>query len=270
MILEQGTWKKWEVVACRTENIELIVGISHGPRILSLRLNEGENLLYEDTTNFMVGDWHMYGGHRFTIAPEIPESYFPDNEPCQVVIQGMELSITAPIRPSGLELSLKIAQGRDTEGFDITHSITNKGTREWTGALWGITCVPRSATVMASCSSGEMNFWPGTDPSNWCQSDRQITVKQGGYRGKAGWHHIPISLSASQPAGGLCIRNNEHSREEDCVDNGSNTEIFICPEYIELETLSKKHLLVPGQSAEFIQNWKVYNPYSSLDCINKS
>lgn len=260
MTVEQAIWEKWKVVICRAGDIELILGTSRGPRILSLRINGRENLLYEDTTNFRVGDWCMYGGHRFTIAPETPDSYFPDNQSCQVSIQGMELTITSPIRPIGLELSLKIVQGKDMEGFDIMHILTNKGDREWAGALWGITCVPRTTQVMASCYAGNINFWPGTDPSNWSHSNRQITVKPGGYTGKAGWHQVPISICASQAQGALCIQNTEESRAEECVDDGSNTEIFICPEYIELETLSKRHVLTTGQSAQFLQSWKVCAP----------
>jgi len=64
------TWKNRETVKIISGDAELIVGISAGPRILSLHFAGGENLLFQDTTNFKVGDWCLYGGHRFTIAPE--------------------------------------------------------------------------------------------------------------------------------------------------------------------------------------------------------
>lgn len=73
------TWKNRETVKIISGDTELIVGISTGPRILSLQFAEGENLLFQNTANFKVGDWCIYGGHRSTLAPENAECYYPDN-----------------------------------------------------------------------------------------------------------------------------------------------------------------------------------------------
>jgi len=74
-------WKDWDAVRCVARECEMVVGVSAGQRILSLRRGAGPDLLYQDTTDFRVGDWRLYGGHRFTVAPEGEGTYAPDNAP---------------------------------------------------------------------------------------------------------------------------------------------------------------------------------------------
>ncbi|MGV8878085.1 MAG: hypothetical protein ACOH2A_03535 [Sphingobacteriaceae bacterium] len=260
MNFKKSTWSNWEVMICTTGKLELIVGISSGPRILSLRQIGYENLLYQDTTNFRVGDWHLYGGHRFTVAPETDESYFPDNESCSTDIINSALLIAASKRSSGIQLSLLISQTEDGNGFEMQHILCNKGKKEWVGALWAITCVPRSAQVMAICSASAVNFWPGTDPANWQQINQQMMPKPGTYRGKAGWHQVPVSLTAIQKQGTLTIKNSEVSTPKECVDEGSNLEVFTCRDFIELETLSKQLVIPAGGAGKHVQQWKVFPP----------
>src|SRR3954447_21021029 len=65
--------------------IELIVTTRVGPRIISARRGDGENLLWVDpeTAGQTGGDeWRSYGGQRLWLAPETLErTYVPDNEP---------------------------------------------------------------------------------------------------------------------------------------------------------------------------------------------
>ena len=51
-------WKNWDAVRCFARECEMVVGVSAGPRILSLRRGAGPNLLYQDTTDFRVGVQH--------------------------------------------------------------------------------------------------------------------------------------------------------------------------------------------------------------------
>ena len=62
--------------------IELIVTLSVGPRIISCRINGGENIfrVFENLSDADPAKWNIYGGHRLWIAPEIPErTKVPDN-----------------------------------------------------------------------------------------------------------------------------------------------------------------------------------------------
>lgn len=248
-------WKGWDAVKCVAGKNILTAGISAGPRILSFTHNGGENILYEDQTDFRVGEWLMYGGHRFTIAPENDDSYFPDNEPCEVSIADSAVHISAKQQPNGLRLSLVISASPYGD-FCIDHLLLNEGRADWQGALWAITCIPRSHIVSGLCQTANIHFWPGTDRLKWKQAKGRITVDDGDFRGKAGWYSASPELEATSPEGRFIIKSQAASDPAVYVDNGSNVEIFVCQHHAELETLSEEHLVTHGSSVVHRQYWQ--------------
>lgn len=255
------TWNKWKAVKIVSGDCEMIVGISAGPRIISLTHCGDKNLLYEDNTNFEVGDWKLYGGHRFTIAPENEKSYYADNAACEVVAEESKVVVSAPVRADKLRLSIEIIETSNNTSFQVQHVLENCGPDDWTGALWAITCIPRSAEILASCLTADIHFWTGTEPSNWLYSDGYMRVKPGDFRGKAGWHHRQGWLVAKQPHGSFIIHNPEDTSAIECVDEGCNLELFACKDWVELETLGKRVTVSPKASACHLQHWLL-----SADC----
>ncbi len=249
-------WKHWDAIKCTAGRNTLVIGISAGPRILSFSCDGGENMLYEDHTDFGIGTWRMHGGHRFTIAPERDESYEPDNESCEVTIEDKAIHVTAGQRSNGLILSLAICESLQG-GFYIDHVLLNNGSMDWEGALWAISCVPRASSLFASCNTGNINFWPGTDISKWKRSDGQLTVAGGDFKGKAGWYSAAPELTAIGRAGKFTVTSPDKTIPGLCVDNGSNVEVFVCAGWAELETLSEKYILAPGDSATHRQHWQL-------------
>lgn len=248
-------WKDWDAVKCTAGQHTMVIGISAGPRILSFGCDGGENMLYEDQTGFGVGAWRMYGGHRFTIAPEGEDSYEPDNAPCEVAMEDKAIHVTARQRSNGLILSLVISESSQG-GFCIDHVLLNNGSMDWEGALWAITCIPRFNVLSGSCKTKRINFWPGTDASRWKQSNGFITVDDGDFRGKAGWYSAAPGLMAIGRSGTFTITSPDQAAPELCVDNGSNVEVFVCAGWAELETLSEKYTIAPGGSATHRQHWQ--------------
>ena len=250
-------WNDWEVVKCETGSLEMLIGISAGPRIVSVGQAGGTNLLYKDSTNFQVGDWRIYGGHRLTIAPENADSYYPDNDPCEVEIENSILKVSSKQRSSGIRLSMVVSENAAPgTGFTIKHVIENNGKGDWSGALWAITCVPRSSIISAFCEVPDLHFWPGTDPSNWQQANNHVTIKPGNYRGKAGWYNNHVLLTSKLQEGSLKICSLQASAPNS-FDKSSNVEIFVCPAFVELETLSGDLIVHPGQSASHLQQWQI-------------
>ena len=78
-----------ECVSLQNGSLELLVTKSVGPRVLSLQLAGGENLMAE-LPDFVTdcpgtGTFHFYGGHRLWHAPEEPSrTYLPDDEPVEI------------------------------------------------------------------------------------------------------------------------------------------------------------------------------------------
>lgn len=261
MITERVRWEGWDALRCTSKDLEVVVGISAGPRVLSLRRGAGPNLLALDPTDFRVGDWRLYGGHRFSLAPEGPRSYVPDNQPCTVTRTAEGWSITSPVEDSGLQRTLGLAVAADGGGFDLDHELHNHGPRAWSGALWAITCVPASGTIVAPCRPGALRFWPGADETPWTSQAESVVVIANGARGKAGWHHAPTWLASLQPNAALVIHALDASpAPADCVDSGSNLEVFTCADYVELETLGPRVTVPPGGTTHHRQRWRVLAP----------
>ncbi|MCC6231197.1 MAG: hypothetical protein IT580_01035 [Verrucomicrobiales bacterium] len=269
MRIEPIRWQHWDAMRCLTPDCELVVGISAGPRILSLRSGSTPNLLYQDTTDFRVGAWRLHGGHRFTVGPEDATSYHPDNAPCTVDIDiedgDQELRVAAPPGPDGLQRILNITAARDGAGFDLRHQLRNTGHQPWQGALWCITCVPPTGPVLAPVPQQRLRFWPGSDPAPWSFTHGHLVLHPNGSRGKVGWHGEAAWLALLHPAATLVIQGLDSSPREECIDEGCNAEIFTCADYRELETLGGRVGLAPGEETSHRQRWRVldagYTPH---------
>ena len=255
MIVTSVHWHQHKAIRMVHERCELIITTSVGPRIVYLTYNNSDNILYDDHTGFGVKEWLLYGGHRFTTAPESGDSYFPDNSPCVVNTANDKLKITAPVRPDQLQLSIEISG--EINGFKINHILENRSGLAWSGALWAITCIPRQAYVVASCSTDNIHYWPGTDNSNWFVRDDLMHIKSGNFRGKTGWYQPQGWLGATMNHTNLIISQTEFASEAECVDNGCNLEMFACKDWIEIETLSKRVTLLPGQQSQHLQQWSL-------------
>jgi hypothetical protein len=265
---ERVRWKDWEAVRCVAGACEMVVGISAGPRILSLRRGTGPNLLYHDTTDFRVGDWRLYGGHRFTVAPEGEETYEPDNAPCLVETRGQELRVAAPPGKNGTRRMLVIRGATNGAGFDLRHVLENHGERSWRGALWGITCVPHAGSVVAPLPHPRLRFWPGAEREPWQLAPGHIALTPNGVRSKAGWHSDAGWLASLQDDATFVIHCPDAPPHDECVDEGCNLEVFSCADYVELETLSGMLTLAPGGRATHRQHWRLLAPkFTSQDWL---
>ena len=260
-------WRNWDAVRCLTEDCELVVGVSAGPRILSLRVGEGPNLLYVDTTGFRVGEWNLYGGHRFTVGPEGAASYLPDNAPCFVEVTDGRLRVAAPGGVDGLRRELELYVAEDGVGFDVFHRLHHEGELPWTGVLWGITCMPNTGRILAPATREGLRYWPGTTSEHWFLESGHLAFQRGHSRGKVGWYGNPAWLAIRQSQAILVIHSPEVAPEPRCADGGCNVEVFVCGDYLELETLSGETRLTRGEVATHRQRWRILRPDQDLcDC----
>src|SRR5262249_2467845 len=86
-IVYQG-WKKNLFVS--NGEVDLIITLDVGPRIIQYRLAGGHNVFKEYTDQLgKSGEktWQIRGGHRFWVGPEDPiRTYYPDNRPVKFEI----------------------------------------------------------------------------------------------------------------------------------------------------------------------------------------
>lgn len=274
MQIEKTSYQAWsEAYRCVIGAVELVVVSSIGPRILSLRLDGGDNLLYEDAGSFGVGAWKLYGGHRFAIAPESETSYLPDNEPCEARVEPDRLTVRQAPDRAGLQKALVITPAAAGQGFEIEHILANRGSLPWHGAAWAITCVPPKGRVVLSWGAGNhrwrtnaVRYWTRAGERYACPSSKQwqpgsdcFQVKPNGEKGKVGLYSSQGWLALVRPEATFGIRCLKVAPEAAHPDGGCNLEVFTCQKFVELETLGPLTTLYPGQELSHSELWLVSN-----------
>lgn len=273
MRIERIQYAGWNAYRCRRHHAELVVVTGIGPRILQFNAVAGANLLYEDHRNFQVGEWRMYGGHRFSLAPETPLSYSPDNDPCEADAGEDILTIRQQPMSIGLQKTLRIQSAGDQDGFIVHHELENRGESPWSGAIWAITCVPLTGRVQlrrgksSPTAASSCHFWsnPGQYLANplspqWRDADRVFAVEPTGEMAKVGLHSSEGQIQFDHPEARFTLRQLVVPRPEQCPHHGCNLEVYTCRDYMELEILGGIHRLDPGRSMSLTQRWTISAP----------
>ena len=258
---ENVRWHEWDAMRCVAGDAEMIVGVSAGPRILSLRWRGGPNLMHRDETHFGVGDWRMFGGHRLSLAPETPASYLPDNAPCTVLMEGRQLMIETT-GDDGLRRTWTLTPWMDGDGFEVEHAVTNEGPQPWQGALWAITCVGPQGIIVSPCEEAEKILFADvpTDADACRQWNRQagfVVTTPRGLRGKADWQSDGGWLALLRSDVTFMIQALEAPCRSQNQPATGNVEVFVCREYLEMETLGATVTLTPGERADHRQRWRL-------------
>jgi hypothetical protein len=300
MKIERFEYRDWpEAYRCTVGPAELVVVTAIGPRILSLRLDGGTNVLFEDETDFGVGAWRLYGGHRFATAPESAASYTPDNTPCAAQVANGRLLITQPPDANGLQKTLTIGPGLPTPGFEIVHELANRGRHGWHGAPWACTCVKPGGPVIIPRPAPNHRKRDGLAPLNplapevgtpvgivslvtdsegacyWTLADDHYaspTHPQWGWtadrfviqpplaKGKVGLFSPEGCLALVRPDLTFLIRAAEVEPHRAYPHGGCNIEVYTSAHYLELETLGSLTTLAPGQQLIHRQQWQLLRP----------
>ncbi len=254
--------------------LKLLVTQSVGPRILSLSLCGGENLMAE-LPDFVVdcpgsGKFHAYGGHRLWHAPEEPgRTYLPDDDPVEItpldngylLTQGVELK-------TGLQKSMEICLQGDEPRVIITHRLSNHGLFPVTCAPWAITqlkvggvaILPQSCVDTNLLPNRSLIFWPYTDPSGsnvtWGKNYILVRVNvdvpfKVGFPNPRGWLAYWLN-------GTLFVKRAKFDVQSAYFDFGSSSECYCNDQFIELETLAPIGVIDPGMHATHVETWELY------------
>ena len=270
MKIEGITYRGWtEAYRCTVGPVELVVVTAIGPRILWLRFRGGENWLHEDATDLRVGAWRLYGGHRFTTAPECAASYVPDNDPCRVTEEDGGLILVQPNAPDGLEKALRVQAGPGGSGFELVHVLRNTCPQPWRGASWSITAFTATGRVVVPWGSGTDQWrtqmvrylvhagspYANATSRQWQPAADHFVIEPVGERGKVSLYTDRGWLALLRTDGTFVKHCPAVAPESDCPYGGCNAEVFVGPDYVELETLGRLTTLAPGQEVHHVERW---------------
>ena len=275
-------YSRYECIKLENGSLSLLITKSVGPRVISLRLNGGENLFAElpdFTATRPDGEaYHFYGGHRLWHAPEnMPRTYILDDEPVDIsqVHNGI-LATQAVEDQTGLEKSIHISLVDDKPQVILRHTLTNRGMWSVECAPWaitqfktgGIAILPQSRQQTDLLPNRSLALWPYTDINNphtqW--GNRYILVHAEmhekafkiGFPNLRGWLGYLIE-------GTLFVKRASYDPQAAYYDFNSSSECYCNGKFIELETLGPSDMLEPGASVTHAETWELYPNVDSLE-----
>jgi hypothetical protein len=264
-----------DCVTLQNSALSLMVTQSFGPRIISLRLNGGENLfaeLPEETLDCPgVGKYHFYGGHRFWHAPEEPaRTYLPDDDPVEIVLveNGLKVSQQVEVR-TGIEKSMHISMPDNDPRVIIRHTLTNRGIWPVECAPWaitqmklgGIAILPQSTKDTGVLANRSLILWPYTDIKDahiqlgnryiFMRTGRETGAVKLGFPNPRGWLAYWIN-------GTLLVKKAAFDPTAIYYDSGSSSECYCDHRFLELETLAPVSTIPPNGSVSHTETWEVF------------
>lgn len=263
-----------ECVSLNNDFLELLVTQSVGPRIISLRFNDGDNLFAElpdAIAERPEGEpFRFYGGHRLWHAPEtFPRTYTPDNKPVNIIANPNGCIVQSEIEAeTGIEKTIEILLGKHKPQVIIHHTLTNHGLWPITCAPWAITqlkpggvaILPQAQTHTGFLPNRALAIWPYTDiASPHISLGNEIILVRAEMESafKIGFPN-PLGWLAYWRGGTLFVKRANYDSQADYYDLGSSSECYCNDQFLELETLAPVTTLKPQESVTHTEIWELY------------
>ena len=252
------------------ESIELIATTDIGPNVVRFGFIGDRNEFFGEPPRF-------YGGHAMRHAPEAQERKFPALDPVVVTEHDTFVRLTQPTeKPTGIQKEMDIPKTIKGNHISVVNRLYNRG-------LWPVELAPWAYTLMLPGGKGIIplppfvpqngpgsSVLPTTVMSIWCYCDltdsrlilgkKYIMVKQdsqapGSY--KIGML-VPDGWTAYYNDGHLFVVTYDFKKGRAYPDYNNSVQ-FWTGRGFELETLAPFSKLQPGESAEHIENWFLFN-----------
>lgn len=264
----------YDCAALENEHLSLLVTRSVGPRIISLRLNGGENL-FAELPNFVTKrpdgrDFHFRGGHRLWHAPEsMPRTYALDDDPVEIIQTEDSLSVMQQVEAeTGIEKSMRIALTRDKAQVVIQHTLTNRGLWPIECAPWAITQFKTGGVAILPQSMEQIDLLPNRSLALWSYTDiANPHVTWGNqYILIRAEVQPPFKVGFANPRGWLAywldgmvfVKRAAYDPHAAYYDFGSSSECYCNSHFLELETLAPIGQLEPDASVTHIETWELF------------
>ncbi|MCI0703502.1 MAG: hypothetical protein L0241_20675 [Planctomycetia bacterium] len=284
-VVEYRGWKNNLLLS--NGDVELIVTLDVGPRVICYRLPGGCNLL-KNYDSMMGGtgepEWQIRGGHRFWLAPEdLTRTYFADNRPVKwEAIGPLGARFTPPPETEyGVQKVMELRLGERGTRVDVTLRVTNIGTSPTELAPWGPTVMAPGGVEIIPLPSKrnhpghvknakspadygpnqEMILWPYFDfaDTRWKFGSKYILLHQDVNKGptKIGLAHRE-GWVAYLNSGVLFVKRFDYREGAIYPDWGTRYQTFTNEDMLEMETVGELVTLKPNASAELVESWELH------------
>lgn len=270
--------------------VEVLVAIDYGPRIVSFKRINEENLLYEDTEGLIKNNcmeiesayglgkvWYGKGGHRFWIAPEkMPFTYYPDDSPVNYEIQGKIVRLfQAPQIENGVQLTMELMLEEDTT-IKINHIAKNISSIPMEIAPWALTVMARGGVEIIPRTLRQEEFLPNMSLIIWPYTDLQddrisfegdyIILKQREFESNTTQKKGKFKIGISNEEGWAGYINKGQLFKKEFVydskgsypDYGASYETYTDENILEMESLGCLKILGPGEETMHEEIWSIH------------
>lgn len=245
------------------------VATEFGPRITSLRLDDGPEILArlgpEAVLDHEGGTYHFRGGHRLWAAPEIAAvTYASDDHQCEVSETSESIVVTAPPDAAGLVKEVSISA--DAESLVVDHRLTGSG---FSGAVapWALSQLPLGGTailpVIGDDTAPEANrylvIWPYSSVEDrrvtLCDDVLEIQAREGPPL-KFGSGPTPGRLGYFAD-GVLFMKEIESAEGREVPDFGAVAQVYVGSGFCELESVGGLTDISEGAAGVLRERWTV-------------
>ena len=260
--------------------VDVIVTTDIGPRILSYSFKKSLNIL-EDSTDLVIqteeGKWKAIGGHRLSVAPEsLSRSYSLESIPIETrIVDPLAIDLVQPTdHRVGIQKEIGVRLSPSSSEVTLVHRITNRSIWAINLAPWCLTIVREGGTAIVPqephrlpCDNPlparTLTLWHFTDLTDprFTIGKRYFTITGDAYRlepqkigfmNKQGWAGYLFEKT-------LFVKRFPYHGGAAYPDYGANNEIYTSANYIEIETLGPLQHLEPGEVAEHIEKWYLFD-----------
>lgn len=278
-MIERVSWGGWpNCWRISNAEIELILTADTGPRVIRYGFVGGENIFLELPDQLGTAgeaEFVPRGGHRLWSAPEqFPRTYYPDNEPVEITVQGASITATAPAeRTTGLRKQLILRPASAGSAVTVIHTIENTLAWPIEVSAWALTMMaaggvgvsgfpPRGTHPECLAPTNPLVMWAFTDLSDprWTLTNKYMVLRHDASRPnptKLG-HFNQKTWGAYLRKGELFVKRFDAPTGSSYPDLGCSYETFANGFTLELETLSPLTALAPGQRLEHVERWSLH------------
>lgn len=278
MQVKEIPWGGWQrcLQVC-SDQVELVVTLDVGPRIIYCALTGHENILgvmQDDLGRTGDTEWRFYGGHRLWHAPEDPQrTYQADNSEVQWSQQndGFICLKTPPEPLTGLSKTIFLAvQGNKVF---LKHEITNHSVWNIEAAPWALTVLAEGAQALVPdepyIAHGEallparpVVLWPYSklNDSRISYESEGMLIQQNVKMSQAlklGFLNTPAWLGA-KVSGQWMSKHFEYNASACYPDFNSNCEVYTDDKILELESLGELQSCPPQGKLSFKEIWQLH------------
>jgi len=274
MKVETTEYSGWKALRLSTPQLEAIVTLDVGPRVIRLAAPGRKNLFAEfaDHKGVKQGkEWLSFGGHRLWHAPEVfPRTYETDFDPVPHRVNNGTLELR-PVVEKGTGLRKEIDLKMEGNQVHLVHRLVNESVWDVEVAAWCLSVMAPGGTLYVPqepyfphpdvlTPARPLVLWPFTNMADprftWGEKLIQMRERGGVTKQKFGLNNS-LSWAAYQVEGDLFLKTFPRHAGAAYPDLGCNCEFFTMPGFLEVETLGPLVKLAPGQALTHEENWKV-------------